>query len=563
MFPREANGAADMDIKLKGLSCRRILPGLVKISKRPLLYLGSLIVLLGILGIVFWKVRIPKSTVPVKEIAAPRKEEPQKQGFTEPTKIVLRSSLAGRWYPADANILTEQIAGFFQKAQVQPRDNVIALILPHAGYSFSGQTAAAGLRTTEKRYKRIIVIGPSHSVPMEEVLSVPRATHYQTPLGEIELDVEFINKLLRYPLFQNVPDAQEYEHSVQIQVPLLQHRQKGFKLVLIVAGDCSPETISKAGAVLKGLVDEGTLVIASSDFVHFGPNYGYMPFKENIPERIKELDIGAFEHIAGLDGKGFLEYKQRTGATICGYVPIAILLSMFGEAVKAELIKYETSGELTGDFTNSVSYLSVAFSGTWADHPQIEPPPNNCELTEEDKKQLLALARQSILYALKNWLVPRESDLDVTISDAMKKPRAAFVTLKKNSQLRGCIGDIFPRQPLYKSVITNAINASVNDRRFLPVTMDECNDITIEISALTAPKPIASPGEIRIGIDGVVLNKGGRSAVFLPQVAPEQGWDVNEMLTHLSLKAGLPDEAWKEGAGFLVFQADVFGEEER
>lgn len=273
--------------------------------------------------------------------------------------------------------------------------------------------------------------------------------------------------------------------------------------------------------------------------------------------------MGAFEHIAGLDGKGFLEYKQRTGTTICGYVPIAILLSMFGEAVKAELIKYETSGELTGDFTNSVSYLSVAFSGTWADHPQIEPPPNNCELTEEDKKELLALARQSILYALKNWLVPRESDLDVTISDAMKNPRAAFVTLKKNSQLRGCIGDIFPRQPLYKSVITNAINAGVNDRRFLPVTMDECNDITIEISALTAPKPIALLAEIGIGIDGVVLSKGGRSAVFLPQVAPEQGWDMNEMLTQLSLKAGLPGDAWREGASFLVFQADVFSEEER
>jgi AmmeMemoRadiSam system protein A len=165
----------------------------------------------------------------------------------------------------------------------------------------------------------------------------------------------------------------------------------------------------------------------------------------------------------------------------------------------------------------------------------------------------------------------------------MKDTRAAFVTLKrvpvlenskfeirdsnqvpqKKPQLRGCIGDIFPQRPLYKSVIINAINAGINDRRFLPVTEAECNDITIEISALTAPKPIASPDDIRIGIDGVVLNKNGRSAVFLPQVAPEQGWDVNQMLTRLSLKAGLPADAWKEGANFLVFQAVVFGEEER
>ena len=150
-----------------------------------------------------------------------------------------------------------------------------------------------------------------------------------------------------------------------------------------------------------------------------------------------------------------------------------------------------------------------------------------------------------------------------TIDDAMKCPRAAFVTLKKNSRLRGCIGDIFPQRPLYKSVILNAIHACINDKRFPAVTEAECNDITIEISALTAPEPIASPDEIRIGVDGVVLNKDGRSAVFLPQVAPEQGWDLETTLTRLSMKAGLPADAWKEGAAFLTFQANVFGENEK
>jgi len=129
--------------------------------------------------------------------------------------------------------------------------------------------------------------------------------------------------------------------------------------------------------------------------------------------------------------------------------------------------------------------------------------------------------------------------------------------------LRGCIGDIFPQRPLYKSVIRNAINACFNDRRFPPVAEAECKDITIEISALTVPEPVASADEIRIGTDGVVLSKDGRSAVFLPQVAPEQGWDVDQMLTQLSLKAQLTADAWKEGASFLVFQADVFGENEK
>jgi len=516
------------------------------------LLLGFGVTSLCILGILFWKTHAPKPVAPVK------KEEPAKL-----TKVVLRSALAGRWYPADASTLSRQIEGFFEKAEVKPINNVIAFILPHAGYQFSGQTAASALKTTDEKYKRVIIIGPSHRVPMEEVLTVPRVTHYETPLGQIPLDVEFIDKLLKYSTFQNVPQVHKYEHSVQIEVPLLQYAQKDFKLVPIVAGDCSEETIAKAGNILKSLVDEETLVIASSDFVHYGRNYGYVPFTENIPEQLKQLDMGAYEHIKALDCKGFLEYRRKTGATICGYVPVAILLSMLDKSVEAKLIKYTTSGELTGDFTSSVSYLSIAFSGRWGNSSEIELETSVHGLTEENKKQLLTLPRKTIIYALQNRRVPQITELGVTISDEMSRPRAAFVTLKKNSQLRGCIGDIFPQRPLYRSVIINAINAAVNDRRFPQVTEAECNDITIEISVLTAPKPISSPDEIRIGIDGVVLNKNGRSAVFLPQVAPEQGWDLNQMLTQLSLKAGLAADAWKEGASFLVFQADVFGENEK
>jgi len=485
------------------------------------------IVSLGIAAVLFWKAHIP--------------EEPAR---AKPSKVVLRSLLAERgWYPADANALSRQIEGFFQKANVEPINkanvepinNVIALILPHAGYTYSGQVAACGLKTIDQKYKRIVIIGPSHYIPMEEVLSVPRATHYETPLGQIPLDVEFINKLLKYSVFQNIPHAHKYEHSVQIELPLLQHCQKDFKIVPIVAGQCSLETVDKASTILRSLVDQETLVIASSDFVHYGPRFDYLPYKENVPEQIKKLDMGGYEHIEKLDGKGFLEYRQQTGATICGYVPIAILLSMMEKDTKADLIQYMTSGQLTGDFNNSVSYLSIVFSGAWANCPETKPQENDPELTEEDKKQFLILAHKTISYTLQNQRIPEVSDLDVTISEAMARPRAAFVTLKKNSQLRGCIGDIFPCRPLYRSVILNAINASLNDRRFPSVTEDEFNNITIEISALTVPQLIDSPDEIR--------------------------WDLDQTLTHLSLKAGLPAEAWKEGANFLVFQADVFGEE--
>lgn len=479
----------------------------------------------------------------------------------ENKKNVQPNTLTGKWYPANTETLRKQIEGFFQKAEAKPINNVIAFVLPHAGYRFSGQTAANALKTINRKYKRVVIIGPTHYVPMEEMLSVPDVTHCQTPLGQVPLDSKFINKLLEFPNFQNIPEAHKYEHSVQIELPLLQYSQKDFKIVPIVAGRCSQETIEKVGSILKGLVDEDTLVIASSDFTHYGPNYGYIPFEKNVPEQIKKLDMGAYEFIDKLDYKGFLEYKQKNNATICGYIPVAILLSMLEAPIKAELIKYTTSGEITADYTNSVSYLSVAFSGTWPQTSEIKPKPNNPGLTEEDKRQLLNLARKTIFHFLQNQNVPSPSKLNIKISDAMKEPRAAFVTLKKNSQLRGCIGDVFPRRPLYKSITANAINAAVNDRRFNPLEPTECNDITIEISALTVPKPVASPNDIRIGIDGIVLRKDGKSALYLPQVAPEQGWNTSQTLTHLSLKAGLAPAAWKKDAQFLTFQAIVFGED--
>ena len=265
----------------------------------------------------------PNSIAEPKEVTEPDKTaEPQKP---KPAKVVLNSTLAGSWYLADARKLTEQIKGFFDKAQVQPVNDVIALILPHAGYRYSGQTAASALKTTGKKYKRIVIIGPSHRTYLEELLSVPRVTHYQTPLGQIPLDVDFINKLLKFSMFQNIPQTHKYEHSVQIELPLLQFQQQNFKLVPIVAGGCSLQTINKAAAVLSALIDNETLVIASSDFVHFGPNFGYTPFKQNIAEQVRKLDMGAYEYIAALDSKGFMEYKQKTGATICGAIPHLII----------------------------------------------------------------------------------------------------------------------------------------------------------------------------------------------------------------------------------------------
>jgi len=471
-------------------------------------------------------------------------------------KVVQPNTLAGSWYSAGSKSLEKQLQTFLEKADVKPKKNVIALIQPHAGYQYSGQTAAYGIKIAGKQYKRIIVIGPSHSVNMPGVLSLPGVTHYTTPLGEIALDIETIKELLKEPMFRNIPQAHAREHSVQIQLPLIQCAQKDFKLVPIVAGQCNAEQIIRAGNIIKRFVDEETLVVASSDFVHYGPGFGYVPFTKDVPEAIKKVDMGAYEYISKLDSSGLMEYRGKTGATICGIVPIGIVLAMCDKDSKPELLKYTTSGEMMNDFSSSVSYLCAAFTGKW----QKEESKG---LTAEEKQSLLKLARESLVYYLEKKKQPKLSDLNIEATAGMGADRAAFVTLKKDSHLRGCIGDIFPRGTLYDSVIRNAVNAGVNDWRFKPVTRAEFDTLTIEISALTAPAPVGSAKDIRIGTDGVVLRKNGKSAVFLPQVAPEQGWGVEETLTHLATKAGLKPDDWKEGATFLVFQAEVFGENEK
>jgi MEMO1 family protein len=472
-------------------------------------------------------------------------------------KRVLTSTIPGRWYAADPATLGDQMRALLDEAKALPLPDLIALILPHAGFQYSGSTAAAGVKTITKPYKRVVVLGPSHTVDMPDRLSVPRGTHAATPLGEIPLDEVFIERLLREPFVREDPQVNMREHSTQMVLPLLQTVLPPFKLVPVVVGACSEAMVVRVGALLKRLVDDETLVVVSSDFTHYGPNYGYIPFRDEVPARLKQLDNGAFEAIRALDVRGFLGYCRETGATICGRTPIAILIAMLDPATRVVQTAYATSGGMTGDYANSVSYLSIAFAGRWR---AAAAPSGVATLGANERRQLLTLARKALTFHLQQRRVPEAKELGFIISEAMEQPRGVFVTLRREGRLRGCIGEIFPRQPLVRAVIANAINAGVNDWRFTPVTEDECAALTFEISVLTPPAPVAAPGEIRVGTDGVVLNKAGRSAVFLPQVATEQRWNREQMLTELARKAGLPPDAWKEGASFLVFQAEVFDE---
>ncbi len=475
------------------------------------------------------------------------------------TKIVYDSPLAGKWYPADRGELKAELAEYTQIASQDmpspPPKDIAALLLPHAGYEFSGQTASYGIAGLKgKTYKRVVVLGPTHQVNFPNAASVPRDTHYRTPLGEVALDTAFLDQLVQHPHFQRVPAAHRGEHSVQIELPLLQAALKDFLFVPIVVGQVDVATAKEMAKILTGLVDTETLVVASSDFTHYGERFDYVPFTENIASGIRRLDMQAFGFIEKKNLKGFLGFCRKRRATICGRDPIAVLLAMLPKDARVRMLHYDTSGRQASDFSSSISYLSAVAEGKW-------PRTSSGEvLSATDKANLLTLARRALTFRVTRGSTPSVADLDVPVTDGMEQVMGAFVTLHKHGRLRGCIGEIKPRRELYQAVMAHAINAGFEDSRFPAVTADELPRLHVEISALTPPKPVASYRDIVIGKHGIFIQRGWRSAVYLPQVAPEQGWDLATTLTHLSRKAGLSKDAWKEGARFAVFEAIAFQE---
>ena len=460
---------------------------------------------------------------------------------------VLKSELAGTWYTADRRELAHEIDAYLDAVDSEPVDDVIALLLPHAGYRYSGQVAAHGMKQLAGRsYSRVMVLGPSHCVALDGAVSLPEVSHIETPLGKIEIDRETVSRLWKNPEFVSIPQAHAAEHSVQIELPFLQQVLGEFKLIPIVCGALDEVAARKVALVLLENMDAETLVVISSDFTHYGHAFGYVPFQGDLPRQLENLDLGAFEQIAKKSLSGFLHYVHDTGATICGRSPIAVLLAMLPDDAQVKLLDYNTSGNLTGDWTQCVSYVAAAVSGSWGREP----------LSASDKECLLRLARHQIIRQFRG----DEPELGFEMTPGLQEVMGAFVTLHKNDQLRGCIGEIFPRRALCEVVAEQAVNAAFQDPRFPGVNECELDEIDLEISALTAPHLVDSYKEIQIGRHGMVLRKGMHSAVFLPQVASEQGWGLEETLTHLALKAGLGSKEWKSGCEWYVFEAIVFSE---
>jgi AmmeMemoRadiSam system protein B len=283
------------------------------------------------------------------------------------------AAVAGSWYPADRGqlgaLLDQLLAGAPAAPDAPAAETIRAIISPHAGYRFSGATAAAGYaRVVGRQVQRVIVIGPAHREDFAGI-SIHAVDAYETPLGPVPLDTAAIARLRNSPLTSTVRAAHDREHSIEMQLPFLQRvLEPGWKLLPVLVGRLQGPDYRQVAALLQPLADATTLVVVSSDFIHYGQRFGFQPFPPDARarERIEQLDMGLYARIAARDAEGLIRQRQTYGLTVCGYRAIAILLEMLPPDASTYLADYTTSGKLEGNFRESVSYLSILVT---ADQP--------------------------------------------------------------------------------------------------------------------------------------------------------------------------------------------------
>ena len=477
----------------------------------------------------------------------------------------------GNWYPSSAPRLNSLLQSYFKEIKKESTFGKIrAIISPHAGLAYSGKCAARAFKQIEREeaIRRIILLGVSHSASFYGA-AVSDFTANVTPLGTITVDRDITKALAEQPLIQVNNRIMQNEHSIENQLPFLQHVLNGkrIKIVPILFGRLEKGDIAKIASIIKDFVDDQTVIVASTDFTHYGRSFGYTPFRENIPENLRKLDLGMIKQIKQFDLNGFYDYKRATGITMCGFIPVAVLMKIFNTTNhQVDQLEYLQSGELTGDYNHCVTYASLLISNrqTTSHQPQGRME-QDLKLTDSTKEDLLSLARRTLEFYFQNGTSPTRELLNrwIGVNPAISQIVGVFVTLKKGGQLRGCIGNISGSEAIYRSVSRHAILSAVKDPRFSPMRKQELDQVQIEISIMTPLKEISNYRRIRLGVDGVLLVKGARQAVFLPQVATETGWRLDQFLGQLSRKAGLSADAYTSpDTRFYIFQAQVFSEKE-
>lgn len=478
-------------------------------------------------------------------------------GHNEET-IVRPATQANRFYTGDAQELREEVDSLLALHKGNAKyDNAAALIVPHAGYYYSGSVAASAYMSidTKKSYKRIFLLGPSHHIWLDGASVNTEADYYATPLGNVKVDhetaMELVNKDNAYSVFFYRKEAHNREHCLEVQLPFLQRLFSPKELppiVPIIISTNDYEKLKRIADTLKPYFTEENLFVISSDFSHY-PKY----------EDACEVDTKTGKAIETGDVEQFidvLEQNAQSGirnlaTSACGEFPIITLMLMMDNSYEVKHLMYQNSGDVDdSDKSRVVGYHSFAILRYGKN--------NDFTLTEQDKKMLKDIALQSIKDSLDGKPVSKPDSSLFTLHSSLKQKCGAFVSLHKHGHLRGCIGHFGEDVPLHEIVAEMARAAAFEDPRFMPVSCQELDDIDIEISVLTPMRRIQSIDEFELHRHGIYIRKGYRSGTFLPQVADEVNWTKEEFVGHCSRdKAGLGWNGWRD-AELYVYEAIVF-----
>lgn len=480
-------------------------------------------------------------------------------------KDVKEPNVAGTFYPADADELSSSIRWYLDQAgRVDPGGDPVVLIVPHAGYVYSGPVAAYAFQAVAgASYETVVILATSHYFSFHGV-AVYKTGEFRTPLGGLAVDTAAAEGLLESAkgFVSEAPQYFEREHSLEVEIPFLQTvLEPGFKILPVLTGQMSYDDCLRLASLLTAISsDRRMLVVASTDLSHYK---GY--------QEARGLDEHTIAFLKAFDTRGLWDAVAHTGWNVCGVRPLVAAMEYARAAGVSELsvLKYANSGDTAGDKDRVVGYVSAVAARTQgarsADSALSASGPGLRErgedmLTGQDKKRLLEIARQAIAAHAAGDAMPESKES----SSGLNVKRGCFVTLRENGNLRGCIGTFVSEEPLCKTVRNMAIESATHDYRFSPLRPGELKDVTIEISVLSEPQLIDDWRQIRLGTDGVIVRKGFSSGVFLPQVATETGWDLETFLSQLCWqKAGLPADSYKDPqTKFYTFQADVFSEED-
>lgn len=471
----------------------------------------------------------------------------------DPQKV-RQPAVAGAFYPAEAKALTAMMDDMLAHASPPSiTDPIVAVVAPHAGYQYSGPVAAYTYAALKgRKFSRVIVIAPSHYEAFD-FTSVFDGDAYATPLGTVPVDKLFAKKLskmdpsIRLSTQGHTPTSKGGEHALEAQLPWLQRVLGDFELVPIVMGDQSYESSRALGVALAKMIqDNDTLIVASSDLSH------YHPYDEAV--KIDHKTLGALQ---AWDYFSMSRNFEERVWEACGGAPIvaAMIAAERLGATQALTLKYANSGDITGDRSRVVGYSADVFVKTQG-NKIVEP---RFSLTGQEKKELLALARRSVEYAVRENKAYEPAA--GSTSDVLNQERGAFVTLRKAGQLRGCIGYMSARKPLYMTVRDTAMLAALRDTRFPPVSASELPQLDYEISVLSPLRRVLDVRQIKVGEHGLLMKNGSHEGVLLPQVAVDENWDRQTFLDETCAKAGMSRGCWKdEDTDIFRFTAVVFGE---